>query len=349
MLDDVLQAGDDRGALFLGSLRAAANAAVIGRGQPAAAGGLVETHHRGQQNGVGDAVGDVVLAAQRIAEGVDGGGAGGGDGYAGIEAGQLHLVFGVHGLRVVTGPLDVVQDHIQRLQGIEVAEGVGLVGGPALNGVGQGVHAGGGGDLPGQVLDHHRVQNDVVGDHAGVDDAHFQLLFRHGHNGVGGGLGAGAGGGGDHQRLDALFGPARRVQQLLDAVFIRHQDAGQLGGVHDATAAYGQDEVGAGGLALVHQLLGLQVGGLCRQVVQNHRVHAAFADLGHGQFQEPCRLNALVGKYSKAPDLVFCQDFGDLFQGVLAAEHGVGHHQLILCKHGMLSSSCDGVWICAAS
>src|SRR5699024_9294337 len=127
-------------------------------------------------NGVGHAVGDVVLAAQGIAQGVDGSGAGGGDGHAGVEAGDLHLVLGVHGVGVVAGLLDVVEDHVQGLHGEDVAEGVGLVGSPALDGVGQGVHTGGGGDLPGQLLDHDRVQDHVVGDHLGVDDAHLQLL-----------------------------------------------------------------------------------------------------------------------------------------------------------------------------
>src|SRR5699024_294358 len=178
---------------------------------------------------------------QGVAQGVDGGGAGGGDGQAAVVGGDLHPVLLLHGLGVVAGLLDVVEDQVQALQGVEVAEGVGLVAGEALDAVGQGVHAGGGGDLPGQVLDHPGVQDHVVGDHVLVDDTHLQLLLGDGHDGVGGHLGAGAGGGGDENDGHALLGPAGVVQQLLDAVLVGDQHAGQLGRVHDAAAAAGHD------------------------------------------------------------------------------------------------------------
>ena len=333
MLHNALQLGDNGGALLLHGLGIAPQAAVIGLGQALPAGGLVEPHDRGQQDGVGHAVGDVVLAAQRIAQGVDGGGAGGGDGHAGIEAGDLHLVLGVHGLGIVAGALDVVQDHVQSLHGEDVAEGVGLVGGPALDGVGQGVHAGGGGDLPGQLLNHDGVQDDVVGDHVGVHDAHLQLLLRHSHDGVGSGFGAGAGGGGDHQGLDALLGAAGLVQQLLDTVLVGHQDGGQLGGVLHAAAADGHDEVGAVRLALVHQLLGLHVGGLSRQVVQNGILHAGLLDLGHGQVQQARALDALVAEHGQALHAVLREDVLNLLQSILAAEYCVRHFQIVLRQH----------------
>src|SRR5699024_8013594 len=96
-------------------------AAVIGGGQTRPAGGLVEAHDGGQQDGVGHAVGDVVLAAQGVAQGVDGGGAGGGDGQAAVVGGDLHPVLLLHGLGVVAGLLDVVEDQVQALQGVEVA------------------------------------------------------------------------------------------------------------------------------------------------------------------------------------------------------------------------------------
>ena len=257
-------------------------------------------------------MGDVVLAAQGIAQGVDGGSAGGGDGHAGVEAGNLHLVLGVHGLGVVAGPLDVVQDHIQRLHSEDVAKGVSLVGGPALDGVSQGVHAGGCGNLPRQLLNHDGVQNDVVGDHVGIHDAHLQLLLRHGHDGVGGGLRAGASGGGDHQGLDALLGAAGLIKQLLDAVLVGHQDGGQLGGILHAAAAHSHDEVSTVFLALVHQLLCFHIGRLGRQIVQNGILHSSLLDLGHGQIQQARALDALVAEHSQALHVIRREDFTDL-------------------------------------
>src|SRR5699024_2542132 len=209
-------------------------AAVVGGGQPLLDGGVlaVEAHHRGQQDGVGHAVGDVVFAAQRVAQGMDGGGARCGDGQPAVVGRDLHPVLFGHGLGVVAGLFDVVQDQVQALQGVQIAEGVGLVAGEALDAVGQGVDAGGRRDLAGQVLDHPGVQDDVVGDHVLVDDAHLQLLFGDGDDGVGGDLGAGAGGGGDQDDGHELLGHAGVVQQLLDAVAVGDQHAGQLGGVH---------------------------------------------------------------------------------------------------------------------
>ena len=278
-------------------------------------------------------MGDVILAAQGIAQSVYGGGARGGDGHAGVEAGDLHLVLGVHGLGIVAGPLDVVQDHVQSLHGEDVAEGVGLVRGPALNGVSQGVYAGGGGNFPGQLLDHNGVQNDVIRDHVGVHDAHLQLLLRHGHDGVGRGLRAGAGGSGDHQGLDALLGAAGLIQQLLDAVLIGHQDGSQLGSILHAAAADSHDKVSTVFLALVHQLLGFHVGRLGRQVVQNGVSHTGSLDTGHGEVQQARALDALVAEHSQALHMVFREDITNLLQGVLAAEYRMRHFQIIFGQH----------------
>ena len=204
--------------------------------------------------------------------------------------------------------------------------------------MGQGIHTGGGGDFPGQLFDHHRVQDHVVRDHLGVDDAHFQLLLRHGHNGVGGGLGTGAGGGGNHQGLHTLPGPPRGVQQLFNAVLVGHQNAGELGGVHDAAAAHSHNEVRAALLALVHQLLRLHVAGLRRQIVQDHGLHAGLLNLGHGKFQQARPLDALVGEHHQALDAVGGENLRNPAQGILAAVHRMGHLQFVLGQH-LTSSS----------
>lgn len=158
-------------------------------------------------------------------------------------------------------------------------------------------------------------------------------------SGVGGGLGAGSGGGGDHQGLDALLGASGGVQQLLDTVFIGHQDAGQLGGIHDAATAHGHNEIGAACLALVHQLLGFGVSGLRRKVIQDHGIHTALLHPGHGRFQQPCSSDSLIGEDRQVLYLVFFQYPADIFQGIFPAENAVGHLQIVFRKHE-ISSFC---------
>ena len=70
VLYDLFQTADDPRGFFLcglAGLNLIVAAAVIGDGESFPAGGFVEAHDRGQQDRVGNAVGDMVLAAQRIA------------------------------------------------------------------------------------------------------------------------------------------------------------------------------------------------------------------------------------------------------------------------------------------
>lgn len=74
--DDLFQLGDDPLCLFVhgGAGLFLVAAAVIGDSQTLLNGGVsgVKAHDRCKQNGVGNAVGNVVLTAQRIAQSVDG-------------------------------------------------------------------------------------------------------------------------------------------------------------------------------------------------------------------------------------------------------------------------------------
>ena len=112
----------------------------------------VEAHDRSQQDGVGDAVCDVVLAAQRIAQSVDCGGARSGDGQTAVVSCDLHPVLLGHGIGIIAGFLNVVQDEVEALQSVQVAEGVGLVAGEALDAVCQSINAGSSCDFAGRFL-----------------------------------------------------------------------------------------------------------------------------------------------------------------------------------------------------
>ena len=270
---------------------------------------------------------------------MNGGGAGSGDGDACVEGSDLHLVLGIHSLGIVAGGDDVVQDQIQSLHGEGIGEGIGLLAGVALDGVSQSVYAGGSGDLPGQVLDEPCVQDHVVGNHVGVDDANLQFLLGNGHDGVGGDLSAGTGGGGDQNAGNALLGHAGIVQQFLDTVLVGDQNAGQLGSIQNGAAAAGNDHVSAAGLELVNQLLNGHVGRLCGQIVQNVVVSAGSLDSCFGQFKQTAGTDALVGEHGNPLDIVALQNGGYVVHGVLAAEDSVGHLQIVGSKHNYRSCS----------
>src|SRR5699024_2993590 len=159
------------------------------------------------------------------------------------------------------------------------------------------------------------------------------FLFGDGDDGVVGDLGAGAGGGGDQDDGHALLGHAGIVQQLLDAVFVGDQDAGQLGGIHDAAAAAGHDQVGAAVLELVHQLLDRHIVGLGGQVVQDVVAGAGGLDGLLGQGEQAGGLDALIGEHGHLFGAPRLDDGGDVVHGVFAAVDGVGHLQVVLGQH----------------
>ena len=127
------------------------------------------------------------------------------------------------------------------------------------------------------------------------------------------------------------------ASEPVPAVLVGHQDGGELGSVLYAAAANGHDEVRAIGLALVHQLLRLQIGGLRRQVVQNSVCHAGFLNPCHRQFQQPGSFNSLVRKNRQMFYLVLRQNLYDPLQRVFSAEHRMGHFQFIFRQHAVSS------------
>ena len=260
-------------------------------------------------------------------------GAGSGDRQAAIVSGDLHPVLLRHGLGVIAGFFDVVQDQIQAFQRIQIAEGICLVAGKALDAVCQCIHTGSCCDLAGQVLDHACIQNDIICDHVLIDNADLQFLFRYSHDGIGGDLCAGACGRRDEHDGHALLCHAGVVQQLLDAVVIRHQYAGQLGSVHHAAAAAGHNQVCTGRFELVHQFLHGHVARLRRQVIQHIVFCTCRLDCIFRQGKQSGAFNSLIREHCHffcAPRL---DDRGDVVHCVLTAINCMRHFQVILCKH----------------
>src|SRR5207302_5954197 len=121
----------------------------------------------------------------------------------------------------------------------------------ALDGMGQRVHAGAGGDAGGQVYTELRVdQGDPGGDVRRAADVEFHFAVGVGDHGPERDLAPGSGGGGDRdQRRDARVDRILPPLVLPDAAAVYRDHADALGGVDRAAAADGDQAVAA--LALV--------------------------------------------------------------------------------------------------
>ena len=198
MLDNLLKAGNHCRTLFLNRYCAAANAAIICLCQLFTAGRLVKAHYRGKQDRIRNAVRNMILAAQRIAECMHSRTTGSRNGDTGIEACDLYLNLCVHRFRIVASALNMVQQHIQCLKRVQIAERICLITGKAHNRMGECIHTGCRSNFTRQLFDHFCIQNHIVGNHIRVDDTNFQLLFRNSNNGIRRCLRTGTGSGRDH-------------------------------------------------------------------------------------------------------------------------------------------------------
>ena len=115
----------------------------------------------------------------------------------------------------------------------------------ALDGVGQGVHAGGGGQPLGHAGHHIGVDNCDLRDVVGVNADELALLLHIGDDIVDGDLGSGAGGGGHGDGEDrVLLGGGNALQTAhIGELRVVDDDADGLGGVHRGAAADGDDAV----------------------------------------------------------------------------------------------------------
>ena len=93
-----------------------------------------------------------------------------------------------------------------------------------------------------------------------------------------------------------LFSQRWVVQQVFDSVVLGGQDAGKLGSVHNTASTHGHNKVSSAGLIGVYQCLSLRIGGLGRQVIQNHTFYPGSLNLRHGIVQQASPLDPFVGK-----------------------------------------------------
>ena len=162
-----------------------------------------------------------------------------------------------------------MEDLARALLRIGVTEHRRLLRGKALDAVCERVDARRRNDLRRKFRDHLHIEDDVVRDHAVVDDPLLRLLLGNGDNGVAGCLRARAAGRRYHHALDLLLGHTRIHEKIPQTVGCADQDARELRYIHDAPAAEPDDEVGMIALHLTQNPLNVCDRRLRRQVVHD--------------------------------------------------------------------------------
>ena len=222
-------------------------------GQALGANRLVELHGDRQQHGASDAVRGVVVSGQGVSHGVVDAQANVGEAHAGDILAKGHALAagaGLAGLGLGDGVTQVLADQLNSLKVEHVGELPSALGGVALNGVGQRVHAGGGGQTGGHGSHHIGVDDGDLGGVVGVDAHELADLLGVGDDVVDGHLGSGTGG---RRHSDGEHGVVLSGSNALEAADIGElgvvdDDANGLGGVHGGAATDGHDGVSLGGL-----------------------------------------------------------------------------------------------------
>ena len=256
-------------------------------------------------------MGDAVPAAQTVGHGMDIPHITLGEGGAGQVGGAQHVGPGFPVMAVVVGFRQVVEDELHGLDG----GGPGALGGGAadvgFHCVGQRIHAGGGGQLPGQVEGHVRIEDCIMGDQREIVDGVFVVDFLVGDDGRQGGFAAGAGGGGhgDEQRQ-----AVHHVEQALHLVqrLTGPHNAGAhgLGAVHGGTAAEGDEPLAAVFQVEPAGLLHVGHGGVRHRLVVDDAADVSSLQLLLQMGGQAQTVDAGVGDQHDAVDVVLPQHGG---------------------------------------
>ena len=238
------------------------------------------------------------------------------------------------------GAAQVLGYELDRLQVEHVGHFPGGLGGVALDGVGQGVHTGAGGEALGHGAHHLGVDNGADGHVVGVDADELAALLHVGDDVVDGDLGGGTGGGGygDDGRAGVLGGRGALEGTHVGELGVGDDDADGLGGVHRAAAAYGDDVVGAGGLVgldtgldVLYGRVGLDVG---EYLVGQALGVEAVGHVGDHAVLEDARA-ADDKRLLEAAGLDLARDFADSTRAVIGSlvEHDTVGHLWFLLKY----------------
>ena len=236
-------------------------------GQALGANRLVELHGDRQQHGASDAVRGVVVSRQGVSHGVVDAQANVGEAHAGDILTKSHALTagaGLAGLGLGDGVAQVLADQLDGLKVEHVGELPGALGGVAFDGVGQGVHAGSGGEAGRHRSHHAGVDDGDLGGVVGVDAHELADLLGVGDDVVDGHLGGGTGGRrhGDGEHGVVLGGSNALEATDIGKLGVVDDDADSLGSVHRGAATDGHDSVSLGGLEGLDAVLDVLDGGV---------------------------------------------------------------------------------------
>ena len=197
-----------------------------------------------------------------------------------------HLLAGLQIVPIVYRFRQPQVDQADGLEGVGVGQGMGANGDKGLDGVGQGIHAGGGGNGWRDVEHHAGVVDGDIRDQVRVDNHLFYLTLAIDNHGVAGHLRRRAGGGVDgHQRHASVF-------HFADAgvggggAWVGGEDFYRFGGINRAAAAEGDQVIAAGRLVRRIALLHQRFGGIRVHVVKQLISHLLFIQRGKQTVQQ---------------------------------------------------------------
>ena len=236
-------------------------------GQALGANRLVELHGDRQQHGASDAVRGVVVSGQGVSHGVVDAQANVGEAHAGDILTKSHALTagaGLAGLGLGDGVAQVLADQLDSLKVEHVGELPGALGGVALDGVGQSIHAGRSGQAGGHGSHHVGVDDGDLGGVVGVDAHELADLLGVGDDVVDGHLGSSTGGRrhGDGEHGVVLSGSNALEAADIGELGVVDDDADGLSGVHGGAATDGHDSVSLGGLEGLDAVLDVLDGGV---------------------------------------------------------------------------------------
>ena len=264
----LLDGGDSGVGSLVGAHARGVNAHGNGNlGQALGANRLVELHGDRQQHGASNAVRGVVVSGQGVSHGVVDAQADVGEAHAGDILAKSHALAagaGLTGLGLGDRVAQVLADQLNSLKVEHVGELPSALGGVALDGVGQSVHASRGGQAGGHGSHHIGVDDGDLGGVVGVDAHELADLLGVGDDVVDGHLGGGTGG---RRHSDGEHGVVLSGSNALETADIGElgvvdDDADSLGSVHGGTATDGHDSVSLGGLEGLDAVLDVLDGGV---------------------------------------------------------------------------------------
>ena len=207
-------------------------------------------------------MGGIIQSGQTVCHGVDDAQTHIGEAHTGDVLAQSHALAALRG--VLHGTAQVLADELDGFQMEHIGDGAVALGDIALDGVGQSVHTGGGGQALGHGGHHIGIDHSDFGDIVGVHADELALLLHIGDDVVDGDLSRSTGGGGHgNGEHSVLLGGSHTFQRAhIRELGVVDDDADGLCGIHGGAAADGHDAVCLSSLEGCHAVLPVGDGGV---------------------------------------------------------------------------------------